>query len=192
MKQPRFHRRLLAAIVSSIGAYLAPRVFNYAQKTGLIVCMAENTVPVTVTGATLAISATLPATYDQAGYESTDMVYTTIGEIENFGNHGGTKQIVEFTPADTGVVAKMAGSKNYGTMSLTMAHIPTDAGQAILEAAFESTNHYSAKMTYPSGRVHYMDVLVGKNENQDGDANAVQKTAVDLALARKPVKVAAV
>lgn len=154
--------------------------------------MAENTVPVTLTGATLAISATLPEAYTQAGYESTDMVYTLIGEVENFGNHGGTKQIVEFTPVDTGVVTKMAGSKNYGTMNLTMAHVPEDAGQVILEAAFESTNHYSVKMTYPSGRVHYMDVLIGKNENQDGDANAVQKLSIDLALARKPVKVAAV
>ena len=154
--------------------------------------MAENTVPVTLTGATLAISAVLPATYDAAGYAGTAMVYTLIGEIDNFGNHGGTKTVTEFTDVATGTVTKLAGSKNYGTMSLMMAHVPTNAGQAILETAFESTARYSAKLTYPSGRIHYMDVLISKNENQDGDANAAQKLAVDLAICRKPVKVAAV
>ncbi|MES2787671.1 MAG: phage tail tube protein [Pseudomonadota bacterium] len=154
--------------------------------------MAENTVPVSLTGATLAISATLPTTYDAAGYGATAMVYTLIGEVENYGNHGGTKTITEFTPVSTGIVTKIAGSKNYGTMTLMMASIPSDAGQVLLDAAFESTAHYSVKMTYPSGRIHYMDVLVAKNENQDGAANDTQKLAVDFALCKKPIKVAAV
>jgi hypothetical protein len=153
--------------------------------------MAENTVPVSLSGATLAISAGLPATYDAAGYAATTIAYTLIGEIENFGNHGGTATITEFTPVDTAIVAKIKGSKNYGTMTLMMAHVPSDGGQVILDAAFESNNHYSAKMTYPSGRVHYMDVLVAKNENQDGSVNDVQKLAIDFAICRKPVKVAA-
>ncbi len=154
--------------------------------------MAENTVPVSLTGATLAISATIPTTYDEAGYASTDIVWTAIGQIENFGNHGGSKTITEFTDVEQGVVTKVAGSKNYGNMSLMMANIPTDSGQALLDAAFESTAHYSVKMTYPSGRIHYMDALIAKNENQDGAANDIQKVAVDLAISRRPVKVAAV
>lgn len=154
--------------------------------------MAENTVPVTLTGATLSLSATLPETYDAAGYASTDIVWTAISEIENFGNHGGTKTITEFTDVETGTVTKSAGSKNYGAQSLMLAHIPSDAGQAMIDTAFESTARYSAKLTYPSGRIHYYEVLVSKNENQDGAANDTQKLAVDLALCRKPIKVAAV
>lgn len=153
--------------------------------------MPENTVPVTMTGATLALSASLPATYDAAGYGATTMVYTVLGHVENHGSHGGTAAITEFTPVNTGEVLKAKGPKNYGTKSLTLAHVPGDAGQVMLEAAFESTNHYSAKLTYPSGRVHYLDVLVSKNENQDGAAGDIQKVVVDLAVCRKPVKVAA-
>lgn len=171
--------------------YLAPRSFEQMRSMGQILFMAENTVPVSLTGAVLSISATLPDTYDAAGYASTDIVWSPIGEVENFGNHGGTKTITEFTPVDTGIVTKIAGSKNYGTMTLMMASIPTDAGQVILDSAFESNNHYSGKLAYPSGRIHYLDVLVAKNENQDGAANDVQKLAVDLALCRKPIKVAA-
>lgn len=140
-------------------------------------------------GATLGITATLPDTYDQAGYESTDLVFTSVGEIEDYGNHGVSAAITEFTPVDTAVTAKVKGSKNYGNMSLMIGHKPADAGQVILKAASESNNHYSVKITYPDGEVHYLDVLVSKYENQDGAVNNVQKAAVDLAICRKPIEV---
>lgn len=153
--------------------------------------MAARTVVGTISSATLAISASLPATYDAAGYGATTITYTTIGEVENFGNHGITATITEFTPIASAVVAKMKGSKNYGTMALTIGSIPTDAGQVIVKAASESNAHYSAKLTYPDGEIHYMDVLVGKHEYQDGAVNDVMKLSVDLAICRAPVIVAA-
>ena len=154
--------------------------------------MAARTVVGTISGATLAISATLPATYDATGYGATTITYTAIGEIENFGNHGVTATISEFTPIATAVVAKVKGSKNYGTMALTLGSIPTNAGQVIIAAAAESNAHYSAKLTYPDGEIHYLDVLVGKDEHQDGAVNDIMKRSVDLALCRAPVVVAAV
>lgn len=154
--------------------------------------MAARTVVGTLSGATLAISATLPATYDAAGYGATTISYTAIGEIENYGNHGVTATIVEFTPVDTAVVAKMKGSKNYGTMALSVGSIPSNAGQVILKTASESTAHYSGKLTYPDGEIHYMDVLVAKHEYQDGSVNDPMKLSVDLAIAKAPVIVAAV
>jgi len=153
--------------------------------------MTARTVVGTISGATLAISASLPATYDAAGYGATSITYTTIGEVENFGNHGVTATITEFTPISTAVVAKMKGSKNYGTMSMTLGSIPTDAGQAIITTASESTAHYSAKLTYPDGEIHYLDVLVAKDEYQDGSVNDAMKRSVDFAICRAPVIVAA-
>lgn len=149
------------------------------------------TVVGSITGATLAISASLPATYDQAGYASSLMTYTAIGEVENYGNHGVSAQVSEFTPVDTAVVAKLKGAKNYGTMALTIGSIPNNAGQAILRAASESNNRYSMKMTYPDGDVHYLDVLVTKFEYQDGSVGSVIKIGCDLAICRKPVEVLA-
>lgn len=151
--------------------------------------MPARTVVEALVGAELSISATLPETYDEAGYTSTDIVFTDIGEVENYGNHGMTATIITFTPVDTGVVAKVKGSKDYGTMSMMFGHLPGDAGQAIVAAAAESTNHYSAKITYQDGEVHYLDVLVAKRENQDGTANDVQRLAVDFAICRRPVVV---
>lgn len=159
--------------------------------------MPQRTVLQTMSGATLSISAAIPATYDAAGYAATGMTYTDVGEIENFGNHGVTATITEFTPISTATVGKFKGSKNYGTMSLAIGNLPGNAGQILLEAAAESTAHYSAKITYPLGdgettaEIHYLDVLVAKKENQDGAVNDVRKLAVDLAVCRKPVVVAA-
>lgn len=154
--------------------------------------MAQRTVINSLAGATLAVSASLPATYDAAGYGATTIVYTAVGEVENFGNHGVTAAVTEFTPIDTSVVAKVKGSKNYGTMSMMIGYIPGNAGQVILDAASESNNHYSVKITYQDTSIHYLDVLVSKHENQDGSVNDVQKVAVDMAICRKPVIVAQV
>jgi hypothetical protein len=154
--------------------------------------MAARTVVGTVSSTAIAISASLPATYDAAGYAATTITYTTIGEVENFGNHGVTAAVTEFTPIATAVVAKMKGSKNYGNMSLVVGDIATNAGQVILKAASESNNHYSVKLTYPDNEIHYLDVIVAKHEFQGGAVNDAMKVACDLAICRAPIIVAAV
>lgn len=154
--------------------------------------MTARTSVITISGSHLYISANLPLTYDAAGYADTDIIWTEIGQVENYGNHGVSATIVEFTDAATAAVAKLKGSKNYGTMAMTVGSIPSDAGQVIVEAAAESNNHYSIKMVYPDNEIHYMDVLVAKSENQDGAVNDVARLSVDMALSKRPVKVAAV
>lgn len=149
--------------------------------------MAERTIIESMAGTTIAISASLPATYDAAGYGATSMVYTQIKEVESIGPHGVTAALTEFTPIDTAVVAKVKGSKNYGNVALVMGYLPSDAGQDILEAAAESYAHYSVKITYQDTSVHYLDVLVTKDEIQDGAVNDVQKRNSEMAICRKPV-----
>ena len=154
--------------------------------------MAQRTIINSAAGATLAISASLPATYDASGYGATTITYTAVGEVENFGSHGVTAAVTEFTPVDTSVVTKVKGSKNYGTKSLTLGSIPGNAGQIILKAASESTARYSVKITYPDTSIHYLDVLVSKYEQQDGAVNDIQKISCDFAVCRAPVIVAQV
>jgi hypothetical protein len=152
--------------------------------------MAERTVIESLAGATLAISANLPATYDAAGYGATTVVFTLAGEVESFGDHGMTKAITEFTPIDTQVVAKVPGSKNYGNMAITLGCLPSNAGQDIIQTAAESTAHYSIKLTYQDTSIHYMDVLVSKFVDLGGSVNDVHKISAEFAICRKPVIVA--
>lgn len=150
-----------------------------------------------LSGARLFLSATRPPTFDSAGYSDTTIVYTEIGQIENFGNHGLQAQEITFTAVADAVVQKLKGSKNYGTMSMTIGNVPSDVGQALLATASESQNRYTARLTYPLGdgestpEAHYLDVLVMSREFQDGSVNDVRKTAVALAICRKPVEIAA-
>lgn len=152
--------------------------------------MAERTVIEGLSGATLAICASLPATYDAAGYAATTLTYSAIGQIESYGDHGVTAAITEFTPVDTATVAKVKGSKNYGNMSLVIGCLPSDAGQDIVQTAAESTSHYSLKLTYPDTSVHYMDVLVSKFVDLGGSVNDVHKISCEFAICRKPIIVA--
>lgn len=148
-------------------------------------------------GALLSISATRPDTFDATGYQSTDIVWSEIGEVEDHGNHGVRATITEFTPVGTAVVAKIKGSKNYGTKSVMLGYVPGNAGQVIVRAASESSLRYSVKVQYPLGdgevtpEYHYLDVLVGSAENQDGTVDAVRKLMVELAICQRPVIVAA-
>ena len=155
--------------------------------------MTERTTVQSLLGATLAISASLPATYNAAGYGATGMTYTTVGQVENFGNHGVKSQVLTFTPVATGIINKLKGSKDYGQMALVLGCLPSDSGQDLMRTASESTAHYSVKITYPlgdgeaTGEIHYLDVLVSSFENQDGDTNAVRKVATMLEVCRAPV-----
>lgn len=159
--------------------------------------MAERTVLQTVVGATVAISASLPATYNAAGYGASSITYTAIGSMEDLGEHGGTAAVTEFTAVGDGVVQKFKGSKNYGSMALMLGQVSSDAGQDLIDTAFESQNRYSVKLTYPlgageaTGEIHYLDVLVTRRTWQDGAANNVRKLAVTFEVCRAPVVVAA-
>lgn len=159
--------------------------------------MAEGTIVQSMTGATLALSAELPATYDAAGYVDTGIDWTVIGEVENFGDHGVERQILTFIAVDDGVVQKLPGSKDYGSMQVVLGNIESDAGQDLLATASESQNRYSVRITYPlrdgesTAAKHYLDVIVGSFRFQDGDANAVRRINANMAICRAPVKVAA-
>lgn len=150
-----------------------------------------------LSGARLFLTAFRPATFDAPGYTDSLITWTEVGTIEDFGNHGMQAQVIEFTAVSDAVVQKLKGSKNYGTMSMMLGNIPSDAGQALVATASESQNRYSARVLYPLGdgeitpESHYMDVLVASREFQDGSVNNVRKTAMSLAICKKPVEVAA-
>lgn len=141
-----------------------------------------------LTDAVYAISATLPATYDAAGYGSTTITYTTIGKVENASAHGSSRTINEFKPI-TGAVEKSKGAPDYGNMDLTFGDVPGDAGQIIVKAAEASANHYSVKVTYSDTEVHYLDVLVAGFEYSGGGEGAFRTITAPMVVNLAPVVV---
>jgi len=159
--------------------------------------MSEGTVLQTLAGATLSLSATLPATYDAAGYGATGVVFSAIGSVEDFGEHGGEKSVSNFVAVGDSVVQKFPGSVNYGTMNVVVGCLPSDAGQDLVDTAFASRNRYSAKVTYATRtgestpEIHYLDVLVTRRVWQDGTVDNVRRVSVTFEVCRAPVVVAA-
>jgi hypothetical protein len=150
--------------------------------------MTQRTTIVSLAGAIVGVSATIPATFDAAGYDVSGTVYTPVANVESVGNHGMTAAVTEFTPVDTATVAKVKGSKNYGTITLSCGYVPSDAGQALLKTASEAPQtHYSIELRYQDGETHYLDVIVTKYEYVDGSTNDVRKVNIDLAICRQPV-----
>lgn len=153
--------------------------------------MAAHTAVASFTDTIYAISATLPATYDAAGYGATGMVYTTIGKVQDFPMYGSKRPINEFVPI-SGAVEYTKGSPRYGQGDLICGDVPADAGQIILKAAEASANHYSLKVTYPDGEIHYLDVINAGWELSGGKEGAPLLRTAPLAICKAPVVVAAV
>lgn len=145
----------------------------------------------TFTDTTYAISASLPATYDAAGYGATTITYTAIGKVDVFTAYGSKRSVNKFTPI-SGPIEKVKGTADYGDGDMSMADIPADAGQVILKAAEVSSNHYSIKVTYPDGEIHYLDVIVASWVLAGGKEGTPLIRTATLGICKAPVVVAAV
>lgn len=153
--------------------------------------MAAHSSAASYTDTTYAISAGLPATYDTAGYGATTITYTLFGRVESFPEIGSEREIKKFTPI-AGAVEYSKGVPEYGSGPIVLADMPADAGQIILKAADASPNHYSMKITYPDGEIHYLDVLIsGWKLSQAASGEFIKRTAM-LNVCKAPVIVAAV
>ncbi len=143
-----------------------------------------------LTGATYSICATLPTTYDAAGYGLTSLVYTAIGSVETVTSYGSKRAVNNFIPIN-GAVQKIKATPDYGTLSMTYGDVPTDAGQIIVKAAEASPNHYSIKITYADGEVHYLDVICSSYEYGGAKAGDPKTVLATLNVCMAPVIVAA-
>lgn len=153
--------------------------------------MTAHTSTASFTDTTYAISASLPATYDAAGYGATTITYTLIDRVESFPEFGATREINKFTPIK-GAIEYSKGVAEYGSGPMVMADMPADPGQVILKAADASANHYSMKITYPDGEIHYLDVLVSSWQMSQAASSQFMKRTATINVCKAPVVVAAV
>jgi len=136
-----------------------------------------------------AISDDLPAAYSATGYAATGVVFSVIGKVESFPEFGSEQSINAFN--GIGGIEYTKGARQYGQGPMVVGDLPSDAGQVILKAAAATNNHYSMKITYPDGEVHYLDVLVGSWKLSSATESGQLKRTAMLAMCKAPVVVAA-
>lgn len=115
----------------------------------------------TTAGTTLRISASVPATFDVAGYEA---AFTTgaklVGEITDLGEFGREYTLVTHNPIDTRGTQKFKGSFNEGSMVLQLGLDQGDEGQILMQTALNSDADYSFEITLQNGDIAYFQAKV--------------------------------
>ena len=107
----------------------------------------------TSAGASIALSASAPATYDAVGFAA--LTFTALGEVTNIGEFGRVYNLVTHNPLATRRTEKYKGSFDDGSLSLDLAVDRTDAGQILAKAALASDDSYSFQVTYQDGTIDY-------------------------------------
>ena len=113
----------------------------------------------TTAGTSIKISASIPATFDAAGYAAIAGTFTKIGEVVNLGEFAREFALVTHNPIDNRGTVKKKGSFNEGQLPLQMGYDSADAGQTLLQAAVNSDNNYSYLVTLQNGKKFYFQAL---------------------------------
>jgi hypothetical protein len=142
--------------------------------------MAASTDPFTSAGSKLYVSATAPATYNQAGFAA--LTFTEVGEVTNFGEFGRVYASVTHNPVATRKTVKRKGSYNDGTLALTLARVTADAGQTILRAALATDSSYSYKVEMQDGVFFYFSAQMMSYTANIGGADQIVGASVSLEI----------
>ena len=135
----------------------------------------------TVAGTKISISASIPATFNAAGYAAVTG-WAQIGEITDGGSHGKTYAEVTHNPVDTRMTQKFKGSINIGTKTLNLAIDDDDAGQILVKTALDSDSEYSFKVAYQDGAIDYFQAKVMSFEKATASVDSICTATVNLAL----------
>lgn len=139
--------------------------------------MADSNVQTTA-GTTIGISATLPATENQAGYAA--LTFTLIGEVTDLGEYGKEYATVTHNPIASRKTIKRKGSFNNGTLALQLGLDKADAGQVICDAAVDSDNNYAFAITYQDGTIDYMSAQVMSFKTNAGSVDQILSGSINL------------
>lgn len=143
----------------------------------------------TSAGTTLGVSASLPATYDAAGFAL--LVFTLVGEITDMGEYGRQYNLVTHNPLGDRRTVKRKGSYNDGALSLQLARVSDDAGQVILINALDVDTSISCEVTLQDGTTQYMTAQVMSYTTGVGSVDQITNAACNLEIDNDIIEVAA-
>lgn len=135
----------------------------------------------TSAGTTLGISASHPATFNEAGFEA--LSYTTIGEITSMdGDIGRVYNLVTHNPLATRATVKKKGSYNSGSMTIPLAIDRDDAGQILAKTALNSDANYSFVIEEQDGSFLYFQGIVMAFPVNYGGVDAITAGTITIEI----------
>ena len=98
----------------------------------------------TAAGTKLYYSATLPTTYDEAGYAA--LTWTELADISSIGEFGKVYATATFKPLATRTTCKRKGSYDFGSIQMGLGYSSDAAGTTAMLAALASDLGYAFKI----------------------------------------------
>lgn len=146
--------------------------------------MAAATIPFASVGSFICIVPAAPATMDETGWEALTG-WIEIGEVEEIGEYGAENSVLTRTPLKSGVVQKLKGGTDFGTMPLQMAMVPGDVGHVALNAGRESSAPVSVQVNFQDGTKEYFRALVTSYKKTIGSSEGftAASTMLDITSA---------
>ena len=142
----------------------------------------------TVAGTTISIGPA-PATYDQAGFDAVSV--EAIGEITDAGEYGKIYNLVTHNPIADRKTYKFKGSYNNGSMTLQLALDDSDQGQLDAEAAADSDDSYTIKVTKQDGAIDYFTAKVMSFTTVISNVDSIESGNIQLEIDGDIIPVAA-
>lgn len=139
-------------------------------------------------GSTIHITATAPATFNVAGYNTlftTPPVPAKIGEIGDIGEFGKEWTIENFNNVEDGGTQKFKTTFDEGRFSLSLLLDNDDAGQMDLQEANDSYDAYYIMLTTQNGSRYFMPVLVSSFKTILGGATSLTMASCNMEITRK-------
>ena len=146
----------------------------------------------TSAGTTIGVTATSPTTYDD---NTTDglpsLSYTLVGEVTDLGEFGREYSLVTHNPLGGRQTVKRKGSYNDGQVSMTVARVPGDGGQTILQDAVDSDENHYFEVTLQSGDKLYFAGQVMSYTANVGSVDQITTASVMVEITDEIIEVAA-
>lgn len=140
---------------------------------------------ITLAGTIVSVSAGVPATYNQIGFEA--LAYTQVGEVSNLGDRGRTYEDVSYNTLGERGTVHLKGTYDEPETTFEMISARVDSGQVIMKAASQSDANYAFKVQYQNGEVDYFQAKVFGFVTVGGEANTVRTVSANIRVDRQGV-----
>lgn len=139
----------------------------------------------TSAGTTLRVTASAPATFDSAGYNTLFTASPTpplVGEITDLGEFGREYALVTHNPVGSRGTQKFKGSFNEGSLSVTLGLDTDDAGQILMKAGSIADTDYSFLVTTQNGDKYYFRAKIMSFKVSVGSVDSITTAAATLEI----------
>mgnify|MGYP000317630175 FL=1 len=134
----------------------------------------------TSAGTILSVSSNLPDILSVDGFDI--IVFDDIGEVSDIGDFGTSSDVLTYYEVGSSEPKKILGNKSFGSLTIRMAAIRSDTGQAIIQQARKDQTELSFKVTVPEPDIYYFTGLVTDYQVSVGGPDQIVSASITVSL----------